>query len=336
MRSLLIALLMVNLASAQQWAPDQNIDNVLPISFNLHDAFGAASDADSAPGYRVYEQTTGTPILTGTLSAFDASNTDGFYNGEITLTAANGFEVGKTYKLRVSATVDGVTGAAVTLFRIVPTTSQTVADAMLITPTGGASAPSAAGSVHYAIMQTNDFLGDGVYGLEKIRDLIVVVDGIADTIISRIGDPATPAGNTIAKQIDDIEVTGAADTRDLLPADHVWRMRRSGEGAWRSTNKCVVHPGDTVRLAWNCDAPGLLPGGTIISTQGTPELVTPSDDITITSPDIGHDAKHAKVEITIAGNATPGTHWIKTQFTPLGASGPKTVYGEIEVAAEPE
>lgn len=101
------------------WAPDQSIGGVLPISFNLHSAFGAAQDADSAPAYRVYEMTTATPILTGTLSTFDASNTDGFYNGAITLSAANGFEVGKTYKLRVSAVVDGVTGADVTMFRVV-------------------------------------------------------------------------------------------------------------------------------------------------------------------------------------------------------------------------
>lgn len=153
--------------------------------------------------------------------------------------------------------------------------------------------------------------------------------------------PSATAGTTsgLPLKSDLSGITATADARDLLPVDHTWEMRRSNTTtgtAWRSTNKRVVYPGDVVRLGWNCDVPGLLPGGSVIATQGDPELVTASDDITITDPSIGHDAKNAKVEITVAADAVPGTHWIKTAITPSGASGPKTVYGEIEVVEEPE
>jgi len=163
-----------------------------------------------------------------------------------------------------------------------------------------------------------------------------------DAAISDVNDNATAAAtsaasvdgkltNARALKLDNLETT--PDTRDLAPTDHTWTLRRSGTGTWRSTNKCVVSPGDTVRIAWDCTPPGILPGGTVISTQGTPTLVDPSDDITITA--IGHDATHAKVEIAVAADAAAGTHWIKTAVTPDGASGPKYVYGEVEVQAEP-
>jgi len=60
---------------------------------------GAATDADSAPAYRVYEDETATPILTGTMALLDSANTAGFYSEQITLSAANGFEKGKSYNI---------------------------------------------------------------------------------------------------------------------------------------------------------------------------------------------------------------------------------------------
>lgn len=72
---------------------------------------GEAYDASAAPSYRVYEQTTNTPILTGNSALLDDSNTTGLYAGSITLSAANGFEVGKCYCVRVAATVDSVAAA---------------------------------------------------------------------------------------------------------------------------------------------------------------------------------------------------------------------------------
>lgn len=95
------------------------IDDLLTFVCNTHTpSTGAATDADSAPSYRVYEDETGTPILTGTMALLDGSNTAGFYSEQITLSAANGLEKGKSYNIYISATVGGVTGTMAHTFQI--------------------------------------------------------------------------------------------------------------------------------------------------------------------------------------------------------------------------
>jgi hypothetical protein len=95
----------------------REIDDTLTFSVNTHTpSTGAAVDADSAPTYRIYEDETGAAILTGTMSLLDDANTTGFYSEQITLSAANGLEVGKSYNIRVSATVGGVAGSTVFYF----------------------------------------------------------------------------------------------------------------------------------------------------------------------------------------------------------------------------
>jgi hypothetical protein len=85
---------------------------------------GAAFDATGNPAYRVYEQNTNTPILTGSFALLDDASTVGLYSVNIAATAANGFEVGKTYCVYGTATVDGVAaGAALMTFNIQNTPS---------------------------------------------------------------------------------------------------------------------------------------------------------------------------------------------------------------------
>lgn len=87
------------------------IDDLVTFVCNTHSAStGAATDADSDPAYRVYEDETGTPILTGTMSKLDDANTIGFYSEQITLSAANSFEKGKSYSIYIAAAVDSITG----------------------------------------------------------------------------------------------------------------------------------------------------------------------------------------------------------------------------------
>ena len=73
---------------------------------------GVATDADAVLPYRVYEEETTTPILTGNMALLDSANTAGFYSEQITLSAANGFEVGKCYCVHIGGTVNSIAGAA--------------------------------------------------------------------------------------------------------------------------------------------------------------------------------------------------------------------------------
>ena len=93
-------------------------DNLV-FSICTHDPdTGVLTDADSAPAYRIYEDETATPILTGTMATLDTDNTTGFYTESIACTAANGFESGKSYTVYIEATVDGNTGGIAYAFKV--------------------------------------------------------------------------------------------------------------------------------------------------------------------------------------------------------------------------
>lgn len=95
------------------------IDDYLTFVCNTHTpATGAATDADAVPPYRIYEDETSTPILTGTMALLDAANTTGFYSERVQLTTASGFERGKTYHVYIEATVGGVMGTISHIFQI--------------------------------------------------------------------------------------------------------------------------------------------------------------------------------------------------------------------------
>lgn len=99
------------------------IDDTLTFTANTHAPdTGAATDADAAPAYRVYEDETGTAVLTGNMAKLDDANTTGFYSEQITLSAANGFEVGKSYSVYASAAVGAVTGTVSGGFKVIAAT----------------------------------------------------------------------------------------------------------------------------------------------------------------------------------------------------------------------
>ena len=79
---------------------------------------GAATDADSAPTYRVYEEETTTPLATGSMALLDSTNTAGFYSEQITLASGTGYEAGKQYAIYIAATVNLVAGASHHTFQV--------------------------------------------------------------------------------------------------------------------------------------------------------------------------------------------------------------------------
>lgn len=90
---------------------DVLIGDNLTFTICTHDPdTGALTDADAAPAYRVYEDETAVPLLTGNMATLDAANTTGFYSEQIACTWANGFRWGRSYTVYVTARVDGDTG----------------------------------------------------------------------------------------------------------------------------------------------------------------------------------------------------------------------------------
>jgi len=88
-----------------------DVGDYLTFSICTHDPdTGELADAEFAPAYRLYEDETAIPILTGIMTALDPLNTTGFYTERIECSLANGFELGKSYTVYVQATVDGDRG----------------------------------------------------------------------------------------------------------------------------------------------------------------------------------------------------------------------------------
>jgi len=87
------------------------IGDNLVFSVCTHDPdTGVLTDADAVPDYRVYEDETGTAILTGSMAKLDDANTVGFYSESLACTSGNGFENGKSYSVYIEATVDSDQG----------------------------------------------------------------------------------------------------------------------------------------------------------------------------------------------------------------------------------
>lgn len=97
---------------------DVELGEYLTFSICTHDPdTGVLTDADSAPTYRIYEDETVTPILTGSMARLDPANTTGLYTERVLCSVANGFEEGKSYTVYIQATVDGDTGGTYYAFR---------------------------------------------------------------------------------------------------------------------------------------------------------------------------------------------------------------------------
>ena len=97
-----------------------NIGDFLTFSICTHDPdTGELTDADAAPIYRLYEDETVVPILTGIMATLDGVNTTGFYTERIDCSIINGFEDGKSYTIYIAATVDGDTGGITFSFRAI-------------------------------------------------------------------------------------------------------------------------------------------------------------------------------------------------------------------------
>lgn len=96
------------------------MDDFLAFGFDSHNGTGdfGEKDVDGTPTYRIYKGIIDAPIVTGTLARQDDSNTVGFCSAEVQLTAAEGFEKGKQYRIRIHGIVSGVPANKTLYFQI--------------------------------------------------------------------------------------------------------------------------------------------------------------------------------------------------------------------------
>lgn len=162
-----------------------------PLAFYLSSATystGAATDADSAPAYRVYEDETATPILAGTMALLDGGNTAGFYSEQITLSAANGFEIGKQYAIYISYAVATIAQATHHTFQVEAPITLGAAGAPVNTTAASATITTGTQSsgTYASTVESNDTrhtIADSAGTLDMYYEFSVGGDGVANTVI---------------------------------------------------------------------------------------------------------------------------------------------------------
>lgn len=233
-----------------------HIDDLLTFTVTTRNvSTGAAADADAVPAYRVYEDETGTAILTGNMAKLDDASTIGFYSEQLTLSAANGFENGKSYAIYVSATVDSVAGAQDFNFKV------DVPDVNIVTAAGTAWA---SGAITAAVIATG----------------AIDADAIAANAIgsSEIADGAITAAKFAAGAIDATAIANGAIDAATFAAnalDAVWST--AARTLTAGTNIQLPSNGLANITAWTVDITGNVTGnlsGSVGSVSGAVGSVT--------------------------------------------------------------
>lgn len=178
-----------------------SLNETITIDFATHaPTTGAVTDADSTPTVEVFEDANDTPIHTPT--ATKRTSKTGNYRVQVACTAGNGFEVGKSYNVVVSATVGGVTGKGVV--ERVQIRARSTDDVL---PTASYSAPPSAAAIRSEIDANSTKLDTNV-----------------GSRLATAGYTAPPAASAIRSEMD-ANSTKLADVptikakTDNLPAD---------------------------------------------------------------------------------------------------------------------
>ena len=173
------------------------IDDYLTFCCNTHDPdTGVATDADSVPTYRVYEDETGTPILTGSMAFLDAANTTGFYSERIQLTTANGFEKGKCYTVYIAATVDSDPGTTHHNFQI-----EAEVDANTVSVTPDVNVAQISGDSGAADNAEAFFDGTGYAGTNNVIPTVSALTGHTAQTGDGFARLGAPAGASLAADL---------------------------------------------------------------------------------------------------------------------------------------
>lgn len=190
------------------------IDDTLTFTVTTHRFdTGALTDADAVPAYRVYEDETGTAILTGNMAKLDDANTTGFYSEQITLSAANGFEAGKSYNVYVTAAVNSVTGGQSGAFKV----SGNLAAAVNTIASGAITAAAIATGAIDADAIAADAVTEIQSGLSTLTASGLLTTALADVYAANGAAPTLQqAIMAIHQALMDFAISGTSNTVNKL------------------------------------------------------------------------------------------------------------------------
>lgn len=206
---------------------------------------GAVSDADSTPTWDIFEEDTDTAILSAQNFTKRTSKT-GNYRGAATLSAVNGFEVGKWYNVIGNATVNSIAGKAVVMrFRCV------AAEAIAGYPKGDVHALK--GDAQSAT-DLKDFADTGYDpSTHKVQGVVLVDTTTANTDMRGTNNAMLAASYTAPDNSGIAAIKAKTDNLPSDPADasviatSFTNLQSHGDGTWATATGFAV-AGDQMDL----------------------------------------------------------------------------------------
>lgn len=252
---------------------------------------GGVADADAAPTWRVYEDSTATPVTTGSYATLNSQV--GFYTAAITLAAGIGYEKGKTYSIRYQATVASIIGADVDMFQI-----EAEVDANSAVTVNAIAAAAIATAVWDRTAAANNVAGSFGEVLNDSETLGAIVNAIWDepkanhTTADTFGEylDATVSGVSGGAGDTTVSATAAAAI-----ADAVWDEAGSGH-----TN--VGSFGARLNVSVNSMTSGAI-GAVTVGATAASAIATATQALAMTVSATAAAAIAAGVDITVSATA---------------------------------
>lgn len=328
----------VMLVNIQQFERPESGSVAFEIEARTYDGDGAATNADSTPTL------TATGSTSGSLAANLGTATNpatGVYRWAYTVASNATLE---QIRFDLSATIASST-FTISSYAFVcdfVATTFTAADrsALNALPSAADVATAVAGSTPAATFFDNQPSGGDPDGWSTVAAIINNLGLMIDD-----STPESPAFTEGALAEAPSGGGGEADTRDLDEVQHVWILKRAGDGMWESTKESTLYltPGtegvDNFRAGFDCNIPSLCPNGTVLSSMGDSPEIT-SEDASVAKLGIGPNGTRmpmlAKVELDVDPNADAGEFWVKVQVSNRLGGGPFTVRGRVVFQEAPE
>jgi len=331
MRKLILTIFIILAIASQAYATCENgswkVGDTCTFYVQNNGSSGAV-DCGSAITYRVYEDETATPVVSGTMALLDSSNTDGFYSEALLLDSWA--EKGKSYMIRA---ICPETGLSITLALQIEaevdsnTVSGTVPTVTNITNDVGitqAGADKVWGTAARVLTAgTNIALakGTGVTGFNDLSaaDVNAEVDTALNTAI-----PASPTADSVNERIKAID--------DKLPTNYIM-------GSAVVTDKDDEIDGIKTKTDFLPSATAGAAGGLLISgsNSGTTTLgaltvtgtTTMSDGLVVARSTVNQPAISATGNGTGAGSVIQGGV-SGNGLTIVGSSGTNDIVADIQ------
>lgn len=213
----------------------QPLDEVFHCDIALCDpATGAAANDDGTPTWAVFEEATDASIQSGN---FTSRSIIGAYRMQVTLSAANGFEVGKYYTVRATATVSTVAASAVIAsFRLVA--AESVAGTPKVDVSHAAGTAWASGAITAASIASNA-ITSAKLAADCIGASQIAADAIGSSEFSQAA--ADKVWSTAARALTDKAGFTISGTTTTLDALQTALNAAHGAGSWATATGFSTH-----------------------------------------------------------------------------------------------